>query len=28
MVQALDDLVRTGKVLYVGISDSPAWVIT
>ena len=21
----LDDLVRAGKVLYVGISDAPAW---
>ena len=25
-VRALDDQVRAGKVLYVGISDSPAWV--
>ena len=25
-VRALDDQVRLGKVLYVGISDSPAWV--
>ena len=24
---ALDDLVRAGKVLYVGISDTPAWVV-
>ena len=23
--QYLDDLVRQGKVLYVGISDAPAW---
>jgi aryl-alcohol dehydrogenase-like predicted oxidoreductase len=26
-VRALDDQVRLGKVLHVGISDSPAWVI-
>jgi aryl-alcohol dehydrogenase-like predicted oxidoreductase len=25
-MRALDDLVRQGKVLYVGISDAPAWV--
>lgn len=27
ILRAFDDLVRAGKVLYVGISDSPAWVI-
>ena len=27
MMRALDDLVRTGKILYIGISDAPAWVI-
>ena len=27
MVRALDDAVTAGKVLYVGISDSPAWVV-
>jgi aryl-alcohol dehydrogenase-like predicted oxidoreductase len=27
MMRALDDLVRAGKVLYVGISNAPAWVI-
>jgi aryl-alcohol dehydrogenase-like predicted oxidoreductase len=27
-VRALDDVVRAGKVLYVGISDTPAWVIS
>jgi aryl-alcohol dehydrogenase-like predicted oxidoreductase len=27
IVRAMDDLVRAGKVLYVGISDSPAWQI-
>jgi aryl-alcohol dehydrogenase-like predicted oxidoreductase len=26
-VRALDDQVRLGKVLYLGISDSPAWVV-
>ena len=26
-MRALDDVVRAGKVLYVGISDTPAWVI-
>jgi aryl-alcohol dehydrogenase-like predicted oxidoreductase len=26
-MQALDDVVRAGKVLYVGISDAPAWVV-
>jgi len=26
MMRALDDLVRTGKVRYVGLSDHPAWV--
>jgi len=28
VMQAFDDLVRTGKVLYVGISDAPAWVVS
>ena len=28
MMRALDDQIRAGKVLYVGISDSPAWVIS
>jgi aryl-alcohol dehydrogenase-like predicted oxidoreductase len=28
IVRALDDVVRAGKVLYVGISDVPAWVVT
>jgi aryl-alcohol dehydrogenase-like predicted oxidoreductase len=28
VMRALDDLVRQGKVLYVGISDTPAWVIS
>lgn len=25
---AFDDLVRAGKVLYIGISDTPAWIIS
>jgi aryl-alcohol dehydrogenase-like predicted oxidoreductase len=27
-MRALDDMVRAGKVLYVGISNAPAWVIS
>ncbi|MEO0459435.1 MAG: aldo/keto reductase [Myxococcota bacterium] len=27
-LRALDDLVRAGKVLYVGVSDTPAWVVS
>ena len=27
MLRGLDDLVRAGKVLYTGISDTPAWVV-
>jgi aryl-alcohol dehydrogenase-like predicted oxidoreductase len=27
MMRALDDQVRAGKILYIGISDSPAWVV-
>lgn len=27
VMQAFDDLVRSGKVLYVGLSDTPAWVV-
>jgi aryl-alcohol dehydrogenase-like predicted oxidoreductase len=26
-MRAFDDLVRSGKVLYIGISDAPAWVV-
>jgi aryl-alcohol dehydrogenase-like predicted oxidoreductase len=26
-MRALDDLVRAGKVLYIGVSDMPAWVV-
>lgn len=28
VLRTMDDLVRAGKVLYVGFSDSPAWVIS
>ena len=27
VMRGLDDLVTAGKVLYVGISDTPAWVV-
>jgi aryl-alcohol dehydrogenase-like predicted oxidoreductase len=26
-MQSLNDLVRSGKVLYLGISDTPAWIV-
>lgn len=28
IMRGLDDLVRAGKVLYVGISDTPAWIVS
>lgn len=28
VMRAFDDLVRAGKVLYIGISDAPSWVIS
>ena len=28
MMRALDDLVKSGKILYIGISDAPAWVVS
>jgi aryl-alcohol dehydrogenase-like predicted oxidoreductase len=28
ILRAFDDLVRAGKVLYVGFSDTPAWVVS
>ena len=28
IMRALDDLVRAGKVLYAGISDTPAWIVS
>ena len=27
IMRAFDDLVRAGKILYVGVSDAPAWVV-
>lgn len=28
VMRAFDDLVRSGKILYIGISDAPAWVVS
>ncbi|MGB5820168.1 MAG: aldo/keto reductase [Saonia sp.] len=28
VLRALDDLIRQGKIMYLGISDTPAWVIS
>lgn len=28
VMRALDDMVRAGKILYAGISDTPAWIIS
>ena len=28
IMQALDSLVKAGKVLYLGVSDTPAWVVS
>ena len=28
VMRALDDIVRSGKILYIGISDAPAWVVS
>lgn len=28
VMRGLDDLVKSGKVLYVGVSDTPAWVVS
>jgi aryl-alcohol dehydrogenase-like predicted oxidoreductase len=28
ILRGLDDLVRTGKILYIGISDTPAWIVS
>ncbi|MBN2134214.1 MAG: aldo/keto reductase [Acidobacteria bacterium] len=27
VMRALDDMVTTGKILYIGISDTPAWIV-
>lgn len=28
VMRGLDDLVRAGKILYIGVSDTPAWVVS
>src|SRR5918996_2722012 len=28
VMRSLDDLIRSGKILYIGISDVPAWVVS
>ncbi len=28
VMRGLDDLVRAGKILYVGVSDAPAWIVS
>ncbi|HEY9386662.1 MAG TPA: aldo/keto reductase [Nitrososphaeraceae archaeon] len=28
MMGALDDMVKSGKILYIGISDAPAWIVS
>ena len=28
VMRGLDDLIRAGKVLYIGISDTPAWIVS
>ena len=28
VMRALDDLIRVGKILYIGISDTPAWIVS
>jgi len=28
LMRALDDMVRAGKILYAGISDAPAWIVS
>jgi aryl-alcohol dehydrogenase-like predicted oxidoreductase len=28
MMRALDDLIQSGKILYAGISDAPAWIVS
>jgi aryl-alcohol dehydrogenase-like predicted oxidoreductase len=28
IMRALDDMVRDGKILYIGISDAPAWIVS
>ncbi len=28
VMRALDDMVRAGKIMYIGISDTPAWIVS
>jgi aryl-alcohol dehydrogenase-like predicted oxidoreductase len=28
ILRALDDIIRAGKILYIGISDTPAWIVS
>jgi len=28
VMRALDDMIRAGKVMYIGISDTPAWIVS
>jgi aryl-alcohol dehydrogenase-like predicted oxidoreductase len=28
ILRALDDMIRAGKILYIGISDTPAWIVS
>jgi aryl-alcohol dehydrogenase-like predicted oxidoreductase len=28
LMRSLDDVIRSGKILYIGISDAPAWIIS
>lgn len=28
VMRALDDMIRAGKILYIGISDTPAWIVS
>jgi aryl-alcohol dehydrogenase-like predicted oxidoreductase len=28
ILRALDDMVRAGKIMYIGISDTPAWIVS
>ncbi|MCW8803036.1 MAG: aldo/keto reductase [Ignavibacteriaceae bacterium] len=28
ILRGLDDMIRTGKILYIGISDTPAWIVS
>ena len=28
VLRALDDMIRAGKILYIGVSDTPAWIVS